>query len=643
MRVFLRIPARLNRPSEPLLTVLSEALIVATLLLLPACQAPIGATKTSPALVYREMHGDVIRDGNLSDSTRSVLRRIDQEDHYAANPDATLTALHQRALDTRDRDVLFALSELSYLTGEQVRRSVKPWEPRQAQDYYLSAAVYAWFFLFGQPLDSSPSPFDGRFRGACDLYNRGLGWALSPRGSTNAEVQLTGGLRRLAVGQLKITFHEEHSVWAVSNYSRILMADHFQVRGLSVRNRQPGLGAPLIAVTPMDKATISRALPATVVLRLSGELRDLQLEECPAALELYSTFDDAEIEVNGRKVPLQTDTTAPIAYSLNQNSLWTIGRVQFLSSLEQIPTGIYQMAPYAPGKIPVVFVHGTFSSPVWWAELFNTLSADPVLRKRCQFWWFVYNSGNSTVYSANRLREALTDRIEDLDPDHKDPALQQMVVVGHSQGGLLAKLTATDTGDTLWRSLSTNRLERLHLSAEQQRLVRDYLFFKPLPFVKRVVFICTPHRGSYQAGKFVRWLARSLVTLPDTLVTQQKTLLNLASRVDPSKKVDVSLRTSLDSMSPQNPGLLALAEIPLGAGIKGHSIIAVRGDGDFTQGDDGMVRYSSAHLDYVNSECVVRSGHSCLSEPATIEEVRRILRLHVSTLPTPGAGSSTTP
>jgi len=50
-------------------------------------------------------------------------------------------------------------------------------------------------------------------------------------------------------------------------------------------------------------------------------------------------------------------------------------------------------------------------------------------------------------------------------------------------------------------------------------------------------------------------------------------------------------------------------------------------------GNDGVVEYRSAHLDQVESELVVRSGHSCQGHPATIEEVRRIMIEHVGNLP----------
>ena len=47
------------------------------------------------------------------------------------------------------------------------------------------------------------------------------------------------------------------------------------------------------------------------------------------------------------------------------------------------------------------------------------------------------------------------------------------------------------------------------------------------------------------------------------------------------------------------------------------------------KGEDGVVKYTSAHVDYAESEFIVRSGHSCQMNPLTIEEVRRILLLNL--------------
>src|SRR5215472_13086870 len=98
----------------------------------------------------------------------------------------------------------------------------------------------------------------------------------------------------------------------------------------------------------------------------------------------------------------------------------------------------------------------------------------------------MYNTGNPIAYSAMLLRDALTNTVKDLDPEGKDPGLKQMVVMGHSQGGLLTKMTAIDSGMTLWPF--TVPPEQLNVSAETRDLLTRALIFKPLPFVKRVIF-----------------------------------------------------------------------------------------------------------------------------------------------------------
>jgi pimeloyl-ACP methyl ester carboxylesterase len=604
---------------------------------LTGCTAPVGTNKRAPSKVYRQTHENALSRSEPSRDTLSVLHRFDQVEQFAKSPDATLELIHRKAVESRDRGLLFALSELNYIEGDRVRRSLKPWETRDARDYYLASAVYAWFFLFGDAAEVPPGPFDQRFRTACDLYNYGLGWALTQRDSTNALAVLAGGTRRLPVGKLDLEFTRENFPWPLADFKSFVLAQQLQVRGLSVRNSRSGLGTPLVAVTKSDDNTkLSRCLPATVVLRLSGDLPELAEGKCRGSLELYSGFDTTTLQVGARSVPLETDTTVALAYGLNQSLLWRLGMAQFFSSEELIPTDVYLSQPYEPGKVPVVFVHGTFSSPVWWAEMFNTLSADPELQKHCQFWYFVYNSGNPTSYSAVKLREALTAKLKALDPEGKDPALRQMVVIGHSQGGLLTKLTGTDTGDKLLQAvLKTNRLEDLKLTPEQQAAVRRYTCFEALPFVTRVVFISTPHRGSYLASSFVRRLARKLVTLPSKMVRSSKELTGLREKLDIPKELKGS-PTSLDSMSPRNPIQLALADIPLAPGVKGHSIIAVKGNGDYHKGKDGLVAYDSAHVDYVESEFIVRGPHSCQDLPPTIEEVRRILHEHLASLPARG-------
>jgi hypothetical protein len=200
-------------------------------------------------------------------------------------------------------------------------------------------------------------------------------------------------------------------------------------------------------------------------------------------------------------------------------------------------------------------------------------------------------------------------------------------------------MTATDTGDTLLRLAVSNRLDKL--TAEDRAALESWLVYKPLPFVKRVVFICTPHRGSYQAGGLVVELARRLVSLPSKLNDSMQDLASRAALIQDDQAAEKAeaaqakafMPTSVYGMSSKNKFLVPMANIPIAPGIAGHSIIAVKGDGDYHDGDDGVVKYSSAHVEYVESELVVHSGHSCQSLPVTIGEVRRILYEHLGSIP----------
>ena len=415
-------------------------------------------------------------------------------------------------------------SELNYLNADRQRRSVKPGVPRLARNSYFASAIYAYLYLFGDSREAPPNPYDLRFRAACDFYNRGLAQGLMV--NTNAQVELDSGLRQTPPGPVEVKFTHPGFPWNLALVEKYYSADEFIVRGLSTRNRDSGLGAPLIVVTKkMGSFQERRRVPATVFLRVSGDVRAWSAGKMDATLELYSAYDATQVEVNGKPVPLQTDTTAPMALGMNNSAVWDLGLAQFFSADGTVKTGIRLVQPYSPGRIPVVFVHGTASSPVWWAEMWNTLRADPVLRERYQFWAFNYASGKPITYTAGILRNDLMDQVKTLDPDGKDPALRQMIIIGHSQGGLLAKLTATDTGDKLWRVVSQTNIDDLKVDEKTRELLRTNFFFKPLPCVSEVIFIATPHRGSYQNTRFVQRFLNRFIKLPGDLVDASASLL----------------------------------------------------------------------------------------------------------------------
>ncbi|MRR57961.1 MAG: hypothetical protein EG824_07110 [Deltaproteobacteria bacterium] len=614
------------RCARPLFRYLALFLLLA---ILAGCSTPIGVTRVPAQKSYRLSTSNPLNQAVVSNSAKAVLHRYNLLETFHDSPRVAIQFLHDIAIRDDRRDILFALSEMNYLEGELLLANAAPDAPSpDAPDSFLLSAVYAYLYLLGDGREPPPSAYDIRFREACELYNRAL-WRAFPENADGA-LEFRSGPRKLPVGNLNITLKPESLSWKLEHIEAFFPADAFEVRGLTVRNRTPGLGLPLIALTPKSKeAPNGGALPVTAFLRVPGGVKELGSGADSATLEFFSAYDDTEVKVNDRSVPLETDSTAPLAYRLENKKLWKAGLRRFITA-GHISNPIILIQPYEPGRIPVVFVHGTASSPVWWAEMLNTLRGDPVIRKRFQFWFFQYNSNNIITISAAQLRETLSDMVEKLDPAGQDPAMRQMVVIGHSQGGLLTKMTAVTPGDNLWKSISDKSLDELDASPEIKGLVRRMLFFEPLPFVTRVVFISTPHRGSFLTKHWVRNLVRRFVTIPVNLLFNQA---DLYSKLSTQLKLPASIRgkvpTSIDGMSAENPILKSLVVLPLPPKVTGHSIISVLPDMEIETGNDGVVEYQSAHIDGVASEFIVRSPHSCQGHPFTIEEVRRILMEHL--------------
>jgi pimeloyl-ACP methyl ester carboxylesterase len=608
------------------------SLLLLAAALLAGCTTPIGADRRTAQIAHKQVAASAL-DHELSPTAQLILHRYSMSDRYSSQPAKALKDLQEKTCEDGRRDLFYGLAELNYLHAIRLSRSVKPGEAPKANDYFLAAAVYAWFFLFGEATEPAPTGFDRRFRDSCDLYNRALARAFMTGPKTNQTVVLGSQVRQIGDRRVAIDFSKVNFKWDLAEIEQFLPADEYVVRGVSVRDRQWGLGAPLIVVgKQFEKRTFARRFPATLLLRVPNDPKSWCESSLVLELELYSTYDSEDVEIAEQKVPLEGDFTAPTAYALNDQQIWRLGAQQFFSPEEKIKSNIYFTQPYAPGKIPVIFVHGTFSSPVWWTEMWNTLRADPILRDRFQFWNYIYNSGNPIVYSAANLSAQIKRKVSQLDPEGKDPALRQMVMVGHSQGGLLTKLMAVKTGDALWTNAFPKPLEQTEFESEDQReQFRNLAFYEPQPSLKRVVFISTPHRGSYLATSFVRNLARKFMAIPKTAILATENMLRLRETDSMPGRIRRVVPTSLDGMSPRNPALRALAEIPVQPPIHAHSIIAVKGNGPPEKGSDGVVKYISARQNYVDSEFVVRSGHSCQDRPEVIEEVRRILLEHWKT------------
>ena len=595
---------------------------------------PVRVERTDPTAVQRDVTSNVLNSGRPSALSTQVLQRLDLYTAYDEDPVATLQVLHKGLDPDGDRYRLFALSELSFAFAER----------SGDRSYYLAAALYAYALLFSELPDERPlDPSDPRLRIACDLYNRGLAEALAT--GKHGDVELRSETRILPFGAVDITVEKGSLSWGGYRLAKLQPAADFEVLGLRNRYRRAGIGAPLVA--GLAKADVDRQVaghrriprnvkvPVTAFLRFQNPRGSLANGWLAAKLEVYPADEFPYVEVAGRDWPLESEGSSALAYTLGESPWWSTEYASFFSAAvnpwadKGKRDGLLLVQPYRKGRIPLVLVHGTASSPGRWADLINELEIDDRIASRYQIWLYIYNSGNPIGYSAGILRHTLENAVAEFDPDGRDPALREMVVVGHSQGGLLTKLLVVDSGLSFWKEFTS--LSPDELQARDPETVDELassLIFTPEPFVTRVVFLCTPQRGSFLAAMSFAHFVGSFVTLPSELT---KKLIDVASlnRGKIARQWIDGMPTSIDNMNPHSDFIKTLAATPLAPGVQAHSIIAVDGDGPLDDASDGVVRYESAHIDGVESEKIVHSGHSAQGNPEAIEEIRRILLLHL--------------
>ena len=594
--------------------------------------SPVGVKRRDPVEVHNALTANALTENRPSIESLNVLHRYDLFYKNKKAPGATLAELHRIVLADDDDATWFALAELSFLHAERTHD----------RRYAIMAALYAWSYLFG---GAPPDPFDPRLRVATDLYNRGVTVGLEvtrERGVVIQPVEFD-----LPIGRLHVEFDESTLVWNGRRLRDFVPVAELDVRGMSSRFRTPGIGAPLAASAAVESgkdrdAFLARRLkiPVTALVRAEDVRRQISSGDIRARLELYSDPDIVDVTIGDRRVPLEKEPTAVLASMVAESPVVIQELKAFIGAVTQRSNQgrLVSLRPHVRGRIPVVFVHGTGSSPARWAEMVNVLDNDPRIRARFEPWFFSYNSSSPIAYSAYLLRKSLTDAVEMLDPEGTDTNLRSMVVMGHSQGGLLTKMTAIRSGSVFWDNYSRKPFEKVKLDDEDRKLVRDIVFVEPLPFVKRVIFLCTPHRGSFLAASaWVRRLIERLVTLPVRMTTLTASLVLLNPDIGPAASMKTN--NAVDNMSPGNRFIKTLAEIPVSPEVKANSIVAVIGNRPLEEDDDGVVKYRSAHVDGVESQLVVKSPHSAQALPATIEEVRRILLLHAEAHPVSGGAA----
>ena len=589
--------------------------------------------------------------------TEQLLRRYDLAEVQKENLGRALTKLEKEVEQEPTPDKIYACAELAYIQGTRLADKGKS---QAALEHFGASVSRAYQYLFEPGLDRFRNPYDPQFRRACNLYNSALESAL-----------------RIVLEQKKLRPGEIHSVetgsrkfqiavklkgpWRTDDIARLeFVSDYEIVGGLTNQHHTYGLGVPLIALRSRhagQEATekyYPRGLsfPVTAFLHVAPQSHSEPNGVHHCVLELYDPLHASNIEVANRLVPLETDLSTPLAYFLDspefqETDISTWGLLNPGGAVETKVKGLYMVEPFDPARIPVLMVHGLWSSPTTWMEMFNDLRAYPELRSRYQFWFYLYPTGQPFWISAAQLRDALAELRQSLDPSHTNPQLEQMVLVGHSMGGLVSKLQTLDSGDAFWRILSNRPFDELKASAEDKARLAKTVYFTANMSVKRVITIGTPHRGSTFANDYARLAAQRLIKLPEVMVELTTKLI----RDNPDFFTNTELltmTTSIDSLSPGDPIFPVMLTAPKAPWVKYHNIVGLVPREGFvsrlSEEGDGIVGFKSAHLDDVESELVVAAPHLTVHHhPLAILEVRRILLEHLAEVDASRAAASGPP
>ncbi len=413
------------------------------------------------------------------------------------------------------------------------------------------------------------------------------------------------------------------------------------------RHVRGGFGLPVavrLAAGPpgsvaRDFAPPRQSIAATAVLRFKmpgGENRlqkfsgTLARDHAPAILDLANPIEIAAVNIGCAKPMLAADLTSPMLDMLAcmPKAGAIQGFVQPFGGGDTQPR-LEFLEPHQRGRIPVVFIHGLASDEGTWFDMLNELRAWPTFHRRFEAWLYHYPTGASFLQSAAVLRRELADAVQRLDPAGSEPALQSLVLVGHSMGGLHAKLQVVDSGTTIWGAVACRPFEQIAMRPEIRRQVAPAYFFRPQPFVKRVVFIATPHRGSILASLGVGRVASLTVRQPAESVAIHTEVVQAnpgAFREDYERQ----LPTTVDVLAPDSMILNALLGLRPPCWVTTHSIIGNGHKSSLCGDGDCIVPVSSAQLPGVVSELCVPAKHVRVHHhPRSIAELQRILVQHL--------------
>jgi pimeloyl-ACP methyl ester carboxylesterase len=500
-------------------------------------------------------------------------------------------------------------------------------------DLYFETVAFSWNFLKSPGASARPE-----YELAWQLYHNGLA-RLMGAGQRFGRLDPSTGLHvDTAAGSLVIPTTYQGFAWKSEDFSRIEVVSSLASRKLQHHYGAPGLGVPLVVIRERQQSerfyNNQTAFGATVVLRpslavLAGMAPPLGADSSHGPVEFYDPLRVSSVAVGQQKIAMAMNTSAPLEYAVKNTNYSPLAGLLQPGSAEAGQEKLFLLEPRQPGKFPLVFVHGFFSTPAIWANVANEIMASPGLRDRFQIMAYRYPTGRPFVESAAILRRELNEFVKTYDRDGQDPSMDNMAMIGHSMGGIVAKLTVTRSDDRLWDAVANRPLSELNISETGRQRLAELFYFEPLPFVRRVVFMGTPHDGAMMASLSLGRISSKCIQQSTADLIEHDLLVKQNPGVF-SPEISKRIPTSIDMMESSSCLLQAVQKLCPGENVQLHSIMGTKCLSLLDGCGDGVVSVKSAQHPWVSTEKRVHATHPDLHKNEdSIQELKCILRRHI--------------
>jgi len=417
------------------------------------------------------------------------------------------------------------------------------------------------------------------------------------------------------------------------------ISDQFQSRVALYQPPQAGLGVSIVAKRDHNHSASDKNFPPEGVYRSYTVLLERVQFNAEQQIQLFFRGYDQQ----GLSSHAWQQHHYPIRFDAAASYLWLMQHAKVASfeltglfSPDQVDNalGIYSVTPLDATKTPVLMIHGLNSSPMIWFPLSLALLQDPELSARYQIWHAFYPSGPPPFFNAMQLRRSTDELMQRLQHQQPSPALNQMVIIGHSMGGLISKTFVQNSGHQLWDRTFVVRPDRLPVKAEELTKIHDIFYFQAKPYIAKAIFLDTPHGGSTLSESWLGRLTSALITLPASFMRLFNPVLNKIRKNQITEQMQPYLTgggpTSVQVLSPSHPLLQCINQLPYQVPV--YSVIGSQTELNCydTQScsriTDGVVPYLSAFQANASGQIIVPSSHNSYQSSAAINYILQLLR-----------------